>query len=90
MAHSIAIDKLHEYHCFNSDGTLTTSLSTILSTIEVIAIEAMKWEDKQYEQEKQQWIEKAVIFLNERVCTGMSIPEIHNMIVDFRKSMKGV
>ena len=37
--------------------------------------------------DKQQLIEKAVIFLNERVCTGMSIPEIHNMIVDFRKSM---
>lgn len=47
-----------------------------------------QWKDEQSAKEKQQWIEKAVIFLNERVCTEMSIPEIHNMIVDFRKSME--
>lgn len=52
------------------------------------AMQAMEWKDKEHAKEKQQWIEKAVIFLNERVCTGMSIPEIHNMIVDFRKSME--
>lgn len=52
------------------------------------AMEMAQWKDEQHKQEKQQWIEKTVIFLNERVCTEMSIPEIHNMIVDFRKSME--
>ena len=52
-----------------------------------IGVDLLQCKDEQSAQEKQQWIEKAVIFLNERVCTGMSIPEIHNMIVDFRKSM---
>jgi hypothetical protein len=53
-----------------------------------IGVDLLQCKDEQSAQEKQQWIEKAVIFLNERVCTGMSIPEIHNMIVDFRKSME--
>lgn len=52
------------------------------------AMQMAQWKDEQFAEEKQQWIEKAVIFLNERVCTEMSIPEIHNMIVDFRKSME--
>lgn len=56
---------------------------------EIACNEAMQWKDEERKQEKQQWIEKAVIFLNERVCTEMSIPEIHNMIVDFKQAMKG-
>lgn len=84
MTNEEKIQELLNEPCWNSKPYLVGMDKT---GVEDVMERFADWKDEQHEKEKQEWIEKAVIFLNERVCTGMSIPEIHNMIVDFRKSM---
>ena len=80
------IQELLSGHCWDSKPYL---IGMDRLGVEDVMERFAEWKDEQHAKEKQQWIEKAVIFLNERVCTEMSIPEIHNMIVDFKQAMKG-
>lgn len=53
------------------------------------AIKAMQWKDEQFVEQKQQWIEKAAVYISTHTLTTMSMVDIHNMIINFKQAMKG-
>ena len=64
----------------------------------IAAIEAIKWKDKQHEQEKQQWIERVLTILTNwakkhtKECDGdkfMRMGLTNDLVIYFKKAMKG-
>lgn len=53
-----------------------------------VALEMAQWKDELHKQEKQQWIDKAAMYISTHTLTTMSIVDIHNMIVNFKQSME--